>query len=179
MCIPQLPNNSRAPSKSIKSEYTLQRVQIDLIDLRGTPDGDYNWILHIRDHYSKYSWLYPLKSKEASEVADRIVDWVASCGEPPHILQCDNGKEFKGVLLLVLKALRVKIINGAPRKPRVQGLVEQANRTVKRKLFVCKRTRGITGWIQALPIVAIWMNRSPHSSLGKGITPFQVCYCCF
>lgn len=142
--------------------------------MRATPDGLYNWILHIRDHYSKYSWLYALKSKEASEVADRIIEWIAGCGEPPHILQCDNGKEFKGVLLLVLKAIRVKIINGAPRKPRVQGLVEQANRTVKRKLYIYKKTRKIEGWKRALPIVAIWMNRSPHSSLGKGVRPFEV-----
>lgn len=142
--------------------------------MRCRPDGEYNWILHLRDHYSKFSWLYPLKSKTSDEVADRVIEWIASCGEAPSIIQCDNGNEFKGVLLLVLRAIGVSIINGAPRKPRVQGLVEQANRTVKRKLYVCQRTRHIKGWVRALPIVAIWLNRAPHTSLGKGIRPFQV-----
>ena len=114
-----------------------------------------------------------MKSKEASEVAQRIIEWIATC-EPPHILQCDNGKEFKGILLLILHALHVKIINGAPRKPRVQGLVEQANKTVKDKIFICQEIRRIVGWVATLPIVASWMNRSPHSSLGKGVTPFEV-----
>ena len=46
----------------------LLRVQVDLIDFRSRPDGEYKWIMHVRDHFSKFSWAYPLKSKCASEV---------------------------------------------------------------------------------------------------------------
>jgi len=46
----------------------LTRVQIDLIDMSSKPDGDYKWILHARDHFSKFSWTFPLTSKRASEV---------------------------------------------------------------------------------------------------------------
>jgi len=31
--------------------------------------GQYEWILHIRDHFSKYSCAYPIKSKESMEGA--------------------------------------------------------------------------------------------------------------
>ena len=34
----------------------------------GGPDGRYKWILHARDHFSKFSWTRALTSKKASEV---------------------------------------------------------------------------------------------------------------
>lgn len=51
-------------------------------------------------------------------------------------MQSDNGREFKGVMRELLLRYRVKIINGRPRTSRTQGLVEQANGTVKQKILV-------------------------------------------
>jgi len=50
------------------------------------------------------------------------------------MLHCDNGVEFKGVLLILLKKYGIKIINGRPRHLQMQGLVEQANGVMKVKL---------------------------------------------
>ena len=47
-------------------------------------------------------------------------------------LQCDNGTEFKDTVLLLLKKLGIKVLNGRP--PQTQGLVEKHNSTLKRKL---------------------------------------------
>ena len=105
-CHLNAPNNAQPPPRPIKSNYVLERIQIDLIDKRNQPDGDYKWILHIRCHFSKYSAIFPLKSKSAAEVADRIAFWIASC-EPAKILQCDNGTEFKAVLLILLKVIKL------------------------------------------------------------------------
>ena len=54
----------------------------------------------------------------------------------PKIVQSNNGREFKGVMRELLLHHGIKIINGRPRTPRTQGLVEQANGTVKRKFLV-------------------------------------------
>jgi hypothetical protein len=78
--------------------------------MRHAPDGQFKWILHFIDHFSKFSCLAALKSKLAVEVADAIAIWVGQF-EPPAILQCDNGREFKGVLLILLKRYGVKVIN--------------------------------------------------------------------
>jgi len=51
-------------------------VQIDLTDLRVDPDGKYQWILHIRDQFSKYSCAHPLKSKESVKVAMALIVWI-------------------------------------------------------------------------------------------------------
>ena len=50
------------------------------------------------------------------------------------ILQSDNGSEFKGVCLELMKSFGVRIINGQPRTPRTQSLVEQVNGTVKTRI---------------------------------------------
>jgi hypothetical protein len=86
---------NKAPLTPIISDATFERVQLDLIDMRHTPSGQYCWICHIKDHWSKYSQLYPLKSKHVEGVAQCIALW-AQAFFPPKILQCDNGKEFKG-----------------------------------------------------------------------------------
>ncbi|RFU29648.1 hypothetical protein B7463_g6705, partial [Scytalidium lignicola] len=42
-------------------------------------------------------------------------------------VQYNNGKEFKGAFLIILCKYGIRIINGKPRTPQTQGLVEQAN----------------------------------------------------
>jgi len=72
LCVRNKPSQSRGPLQPIIVNNLWERVQIDLIDMRADPDGEYQCILHIRDHFSKFSCAYPLKSKESMEVA---MDW--------------------------------------------------------------------------------------------------------
>jgi hypothetical protein len=94
------PNRIRPPLKLIISLEL--KVQIDLVDMRHQPDRQYKWIVHIKDYFSKYSCLYPIKSKQA-EMANNILLFIGAFG-PPRILQCDNGREFEGILLVLLRA---------------------------------------------------------------------------
>jgi len=172
-CLKNRPNRSRGELEPIISHRILERVQIDLIDMRHEPDGQFKWILHFIDHFSKFSCLAALKSKRAVEVADAIAIWVGQF-EPPAILQCDNGREFKGVLLILLKRYGVKVINGRPRTPSTQGLVEQANGTVKTRLRAWKEDTGNKAWAGALPDIALKMNRAVHGSTGK--SPYEIMF---
>lgn len=69
VCLHDRPNKTRAPLEPIVVNKRLERVQVDLIDMRHQPDGQYKWICHFRDHFSKFSVLFPMKSKRAEEVA--------------------------------------------------------------------------------------------------------------
>ena len=111
----------------------LKRLQTDMIDMCTKPDDEYVWILHLKDHFSKFSIFYALKSKKTLEIAYYIRLFVRHLGMP-EILQCDNGQEFKGTLLIFLKKHNIKLINGRPRSLYIQKLVEQANALVKDKL---------------------------------------------
>jgi transposase InsO family protein len=109
--------------------------------MRHEPLGQYKWILHIKDHFSKYTQLYPLKSKHAGPIADCFAQFITAF-LPPKIMQADNRKEFKGALLILLRKYGIQVINGAPRSPQTQGLVEQANGVVEAKLRAWKMDHG-------------------------------------
>jgi hypothetical protein len=79
--------------KPIVSIGFLTRLQVDLIDMRSTSYNGYNFIMHAKDHFTKFSWLFPLPSKEAMHVANHLRNIFYTFG-PPKILQSDNGKEF-------------------------------------------------------------------------------------
>ena len=93
-CAQTKPKTTRVSLHTIKTHSVFERIQIDLIDMSATPDGEYKWILHIVDHFSKFSSSFALRSKHAVEVSEKLALWIGLFG-PPHILQCDNGKEFK------------------------------------------------------------------------------------
>ena len=40
--------------KLIESKYPTQRLIIDLMDFCTQTDGEYKWILQMKDHYSRY-----------------------------------------------------------------------------------------------------------------------------
>lgn len=175
VCLVNRPNTTRAPLQPIISQQVLERVQGDLIDMRHQPDGHYKWILHFKDHFSKFSVLYALTSKRAIEIADGFSMFVRHY-DVPDILQTDNGREFKGALLIFLKRHRIRLINGRPRTPQTQGLVEQANGVVKDKLRKWQEENGSNAWAHALTEVTLFMNRQHHSGLPKRTSPYEVMF---
>ena len=91
----------------------------------------------------------------------------------PHILQCDNGTELKDTVLLLLKKYGIKVLNGRPRHPQTQGLVEKHNSTLKQKLQAwIQDSGGCRHWAQALPEIVLSMNHQIHSTTGE--SPYRV-----
>jgi hypothetical protein len=74
-----------APPQPMESSLPFERVQIDLIDHRLTPDNNYTWILHAKDHFSKVTAIYPLVGREALTVAIQFRNWMLAYG-PPRIV---------------------------------------------------------------------------------------------
>lgn len=61
--------------KPIAADGFLKHVEIDLTDFLNLPcscTSSHKWVLHINDHYSKYSWFIPLKSKKCEEVVQAL-----------------------------------------------------------------------------------------------------------
>ena len=83
--------------------------QVDLIDFKDMSHGHnisgsgvpYRWLLVYQDHFTKFIRLRPLKNTCAEEVADVLEDLFGELGIA-HILQSDNGKNFKITLLFSL-----------------------------------------------------------------------------
>ena len=54
VCIVNWQKTTQAPLQPIVVTVVLGRVQADLIDMRTKPDGEHVWILHLKDHFSKF-----------------------------------------------------------------------------------------------------------------------------
>ncbi|CAF4558251.1 unnamed protein product, partial [Didymodactylos carnosus] len=74
-------------------------------------------------------------TKEAANVAQILKSIFFQFG-PPKILQSDNGREFVAHVIYDLKKTWTDliIINGRPRHPQSQGLVERGNAVVQQLL---------------------------------------------
>jgi hypothetical protein len=81
-------------------------------------------------------------------------------------MQCHNGKKFKGALLILLRKYGIQIVNGAPRSPQTQGVVEQVSGVVETKLRAWKMDNGSTEWSDGLLEVTLAINTQKHSTIG-------------
>lgn len=173
VCLANRAGSSRPLLEPIIVHNVFERVQMDLIDMRLENDHIYEWILHIKDHFSKYSFLRPLTGKGTRQVARELEYWIQLMG-PPRIIQCDNGREFKGAVLHILQRHGIKLIHSNPRHPQSQGLVEQGNSIVERKLRALMAQRATREWSLLLVEVIIAMNSEVHGTLR--ITPYEIVF---
>ena len=157
---------SKARLQPIVENTLWGRIQIDLIAMRGDPDNGQKWICHIRDHFSKYSIAFPMPNKTSTEVVKVVIMWIMHFG-PPKVLQSDNGTEFKGALSLLLHEHGIKVINGRPRHPQSQGMVEQAKVVLKEKIGAWRSDHQSSSWVSSLPEVIAGMNSQRSSVTGK------------
>ena len=148
---------------------------MDLIDFRGLPDKNFKYILHIKDHFTRFSWAYPLSSKRTNVVALKLFELFTEIG-PPTILQSDNGGEFTSEVIKSLSKLwnNLKIINGRPRHPQSQGLIERSNCEIGKLLGKWMESFNNKNWNIGLQFVLWAINTTTCRSTGK--TPYQLVY---
>ena len=82
--------------KSIRSNSFHERFQVDLVDYREDPQTNVygvicRWLLVVKDHFTRLSYLVPIPRKEAKFVAHELYHIFGLLGYP-LILQSDNGK---------------------------------------------------------------------------------------
>jgi hypothetical protein len=94
----------------------------------------YKGLLVLTDHLSRYPVAYPLITKEASEIARRLWEFISLFG-PPKSLLSDNGSEFVNSTVAELTTLHgVDRVVTAPYHPNTNGQVERLNHTIAEAL---------------------------------------------
>ena len=102
--------------------------------MRHLPDGDFKWILHAIDHWSKFNFGFPLKSKDTESVAALLKSYIFGILK---IFHSDNGGKFVNhVLESLITSLHkdIQIVHGRPWHPQTQGVIERAQRPLEQKL---------------------------------------------
>ena len=183
VCQLSQPQNTRPPLHPIieNEKDFLDRVQVDLIDMRHSPDNEYHYIGHFMDHFSKFHVLFPLKRKTAEEVSYMIQERVLAYLGPPKIFHSDNGREFINSLIRSMFEKwggDVTFVSGRPRHSQSQGLVERGNRTVEQKIAAMKQDEGHAGnkypWVSWLPRIMFSMNCERHEGIRE--LPYRVVF---
>ena len=164
--------------KPIRSSKAFERMQVDLIDMQGDPDGENNWILNAQDHKTKFVQLRPIKRKTAEEVANALLEIFLTTNGAPAILQSDNGREFDNALIQDMEKQwsGLRIVHGRPRHPQSQGSVERSNAEVSKLLSIWRTHNGgrEASWANGLKFVQFQMNRSRNS--GIKMSPCEALY---
>ena len=157
----------------------MERLQMDLIDMRSSPNAkDYHFIFHAMCHFTKFHFIMPILRKEAKCVAECLTKHVFPVFGLPRILQMDNGKEF--VNKTIVKVVEdwpgnCQIINGRPRHPQSQGLIEQANGTVETMLRVMRSDEGDSfDWPGAIPHIMYSINTTIQHAIK--MSPYEAVY---
>jgi transposase InsO family protein len=139
--------------------------------------GDARYFLTFIDDATRYTFLYPLKSKTAEEVRDSFLlfrNEFEQSGRRVKSIRTDGGGEYRKEMAKLCKELGIKHEETAPYTPEQNGVAERANG------IICARIRSIlaetglpkTLWAELACTVVYLKNRSPTRSL-EAKTPYE------
>ena len=152
----------------------MSRLCVDSLDVVETTDG-YKYTLAVMDSFTRWIELYPLKSLDASEAAECLIDWFGRYGFATELLS-DNGPQFVNELIgAVLKLVGTKHVLTLAYSKEENGRIERANKEILRHLrqFIGD-SRVVDDWVVKLPFVQRIMNAHVHSL--TGFTPAEMLY---
>ena len=117
---------NRARPRPVCVKTIHDQHQIDLIHMKkmavvykGKSD---QYILSLLDVFSRFHWLYSLKSKHSSGVKKKLKK-IYSVHDLLQKLQSDNGGKFKKHVEEFCTTLKVKMVRCRPYHPQAQGKV--------------------------------------------------------
>lgn len=160
-------------AKALEISSIFDRVGIDLtLGFPETKEG-FIGLLVMTEYLTKFVVAYPIKSKTASEIAERLFDYISFFGPPKEILS-DQGTEFNNqVVNALLKISGVEHRVTSPYHPRTNGLTERVNGIIVESIKKHASTN-ILEWNKWIPYVLLAYRTKIHSS--TGFTPFELLY---
>ena len=134
----------------------------------------YKYALTVVDVASRYKDAEPLTEKSATATAVALQElYRRGPLKYPRLIQCDDGKEFKGTFNQLLLKHNVAIKRGIPGNHRSQALVENFNKLLSERLFayqyhqeIKQRKQRNTEWVRRLPSVLRAMNSEVTKATG-------------
>jgi hypothetical protein len=171
-CSKTNPTTTKLPIAPIISQNPGERLVADL-KMMPTVDLEKNdrYLLVVVDHFSKYSWVFCLPTKDSIPIAERITAVINEVkGEHTVVLvHTDNGREFANdVLEKVTESCGAKRIKGRPYHPQSQGVVERKNQTIFKKLVKLAESHP-NEWAREVPRVVV--NENNQVARTTGVRP--------
>ena len=148
-----------------------EQVQADLIDVSKMAAQNQNtrFLLLLIDIFTKFMWVYPLRTKNALEMEAKMRTWLQDVGTKPEVLLTDQGNEFTNGRVQAL--LRENNIEWQPALGTMKAAIaERANKTLQILIYKHLTENETLRYLLVLPVLVRSYNTRGHRTL-KGLTP--------
>ena len=142
--------------------------QADLADMQSISrqNNGMRYMLTVIDVFSKFAWVAPVKSKDATTITSAFKDVLNQAApRKPKRLQTDKGKEFFNSSFAQLMK-HYGIEHFASNSDQKAAVVERFNRTIKTRIWTMLSDRGTVRWIDEIQNIVSAYNNSYHRSIG-------------
>jgi transposase InsO family protein len=147
-----------------------ERWAMDLIHLssyvaNANNNGRNEYILTVVDYFSRKIWARPILVRDAAHIRDALISIMYETHSYPHILQTDNGGEFRGDLSRFIEQYdivhpneKIDHIYTQTHSPTSNGLVERMNGEIRRKMRMGFIQSNSKNWTLLLPKILATIN---------------------
>jgi transposase InsO family protein len=156
-----------------KGKVPLDTYHIDHLGPLASTRKNYKHIFVVIDSFSKFTWLYAVKSTNSAEVIDRFKKQAAVFGNPRRIIS-DRGTAFtSGDFREYCKYENIQHVLTTTGIPRANGQVERVNRTLIPLLTKMTAPRP-EEWYKHLNVTQLYLNTTMHRSIATA--PFHLLF---
>lgn len=139
----------------------------DLLDVSNMSrrNNGVTFLLVVKDFFTRYCWVKPLKGKSAPVVLQAIQTILNEAESQPDSIISDRGGEFKNAT--VQKFLKSKKIAFHYPNTRIKvGTVESLNRNIRMRITRYMEQEGMDNYLNVLPDIVAAINLAPNKSTG-------------
>jgi hypothetical protein len=143
----------------------LQLLHMNLFGPTSIRSIDHKYFcLVITDDYSRFCWVFCLKTKdETTPILKEFITLIENqLNKKVKGIRCDNGTEFKNVILIELcKSKGIKRDYNTPRTPQKNGVAERKNRTLieAARSMLADSKLPTMFWTEAVNTACYFLNR--------------------
>ena len=154
-------------------EEPFARIAMDIVGPLPRSRSGNRYVLVVCDYGTRYPEAVPLRSIDATTIAEELMLIFSRVGIPSEILT-DQGSNFQSQLLKELyRLLHIDTLRTTPYHPQTDGLVERFNQTLKSMLRKAALQEG-KDWDRLIPYLLFAYREVPQES--TGFSPFELLY---
>lgn len=170
-------NAKKAPLTPMPIESKFHRWHMDILGPITPSEEGHKYILVVVESFSNWCEAFPLKSQEATEIAEVLFREIFSRYGAPRTLISDRGKNFMSKLVAALCAIfQVTRHHTSSYHPQMNSTVERVNPTLAQSLRAYIDDKQVN-WPKSLPGILMAIRRAPctESTLHS---PFYLLFGC-
>lgn len=163
----------KAPLTPMPITDTFHRWHMDILELTTTSEN-YKYVLLVVDSFSRWCEAIPLKSQEASVVAEALFAEVICRYGAPLILVSDRGQNFLSKLVAAMCELfDITRHHTSSYHPQTNSTVERLNSTIAQSLRMYANAH--SSWPKLLPGIVMAFRMSPATQSTQ-YSPYELVF---